>query len=396
MAKALTDIAIAKLKPGPTRREIPDRTPLLYLIVQPTGRRRFALRYRFNGQSRKVTLPPGLSLAAARKAAADAALDLDRGVDPGEARKAARAKAAAAAADTVRAICGQYLAREGDKLRTRRQRELLLAQHIYPAFGDRPIGSIRRGEIVRLLDKIEDGSGSRTADVVLTVLRRIFNWWALRDESFIPPIIRGMGRHSTAAHARSRILDDDELRRVWKAADRRVFGPLLKFLLLTGARRGEAGAMTWDEVADGVWTLPAARNKTKQELARPLSRAALAIIEAQPRIAGVPFIFTAGKRPLRGDWRMKSRLDAASGVTGWTIHDLRRTARIAVVALGINADIAERCLGHVIAGVRGTYDRHQYRSRNAARVRGAGGADRAHRRRPASERRAAAGAAGAG
>jgi integrase len=363
MAKALTDIAIAKLKPGPTRREIPDRTPLLYLLIQPTGRRRFALRYRYDGQSRKVTLPPGLSLAAARKAAADAALDLDRGVDPGEARKAARAKAAAAAADTVRAICGQYLAREGDKLRTRRQRELLLDQHIYPAFGDRPIGSIRRGEVVRLLDKIEDRSGGRTADVVLTVLRRIFNWWALRDESFIPPIIRGMGRHSTAAHARSRILNDDELRRVWRAAESfSVFGPLLKFLLLTGSRRGEAGAMTRDEVADGIWTLPAARNKTKQELARPLSRAALAIIEEQPRIAGVPFIFAAGKRPLRGDWRMKSRLDAASGVTGWTIHDLRRTARSLLSRCGVNVDVAERCLGHVVGGVRGTYDRHRYQT----------------------------------
>ena len=363
MAKALTDIAIAKLKPGPTRREIADRTPLLYLVIQPTGRRRFALRYRFNGQSRKVTLPPGLSLAAARKAAADAALDLDRGVDPGETRKAARAKAAAAAADTVRAICGKYLDREGDKLRTRRQRELLLDQHIYPAFGDRPIGSIRRGEVVRLLDKIEDGSGSRTADVVLTVLRRIFNWWAVRDESFIPPIIRGMGRHSTAAHARSRILNDDELRRVWRAAKSfSVFGPLLKFLLLTGARRGEAGVMTWDEVADGVWILPKSRNKTGQELARPLSRAALAIIEAQPRIAGVPFIFTAGKRPLRGDWRMKSRLDAASGVTGWVIHDLRRTARSLLSRCAVNAGVAERCLGHVVGGVRGTYDRHQYQA----------------------------------
>jgi integrase len=198
---------------------------------------------------------------------------------------------------------------------------------------------------------------------VLTVLRRIFNWWALRDESFIPPVVRGMGRHSTAAHARSRILDDDELRRVWKAAEfSGVFGRLLKFLLLTGVRCGEAGAMTWDEIVDGVWTLPAARNKTKQELARPLSRAALAIIEAQPRIAGVPFIFTAGKRPLRGDWRMKSRLDAASGVTVWTIHDLRRTARSLLSRCGVNADVAERCLGHVIGGVRGTYDRHRYQA----------------------------------
>jgi integrase len=363
MAKALTDIAIHKLKAGPTRREIPDRTPLLYLIVQPTGRRRFALRYRFNGRSRKITLPPGLSLATARKAAADAALELDRGVDPGEARAAARAKAVAAAADTVQAISAKYLAREGGKLRSLRQRERLLARYIYPTLGERPVGSIRRGEVVRLLDKIEDASGSRTADAVLSVLSRLFNWWAIRDENFLPPLVRGMARHSTVAHARSRILADDELRRVWKAAESSgVFGPLLKFLLLTGARRGEAGAMTWDEIADGVWTLPRSRNKTGHELARPLSRAALAIVETQPRIAGVPYVFTAGERPLRGVWRMKANLDAATGVTGWTIHDLRRTARSLLSGCGVNSDIAERCLGHVIPGVRGTYDRHQYQA----------------------------------
>jgi integrase len=364
MAKALTDIAIQKLKSGPVRREIPDRMPLLYLILQPTGRRRFALRYRFNGQSRKLTLPAGLTLAAARKAAADATIELDHGVDPGEARKAAKAKAAAAAADTLRAVCAQYLVREGDKLRTKRQREQLLARHVFPAFGERPIGSIRRGEIVQLLDRIEDRSGSRTADAVLTVVRRVFNWWALRDESFAPPIIRGMARHSTAEHARSRILNDDELRRVWKATESAgVVGVLLKFLLLTAARRREAAGMYWDEIADGIWMLPASRNKTKVELARPLSRTALAIIEAQPRIVGVPFVFPAAKRPLSSAlWRRKVKIDAATGVTGWTIHDLRRTARSLLSRCGVNADIAERCLGHVIPGVRGTYDRHQYQA----------------------------------
>src|SRR5262245_48935800 len=178
MAKALTDIAVQRLKPGSIRREIPDRAPYLYLIVQPTGRRRFALRYRIDGRPRKVTLPTGLTLAAARKMAADAALDLDRGIDPRQARREARAKAAAAAADTLQAICEEYLAREGDKLRTRRQRERTLGKYVFPILGERPIGSIRRGEVVRLLDKIEDNSGGRTADVVLSALRRVFNWWA--------------------------------------------------------------------------------------------------------------------------------------------------------------------------------------------------------------------------
>jgi integrase len=359
MAKSLTDIAIQRLKPGEARREIADIAPLLYVLVQPTGRKRFALRYRFNGQSRKITLAPGLSLAAARKDAADAALDLDRGIDPREARKAAKG----AAAGTLRSICAQYLAREGDWLRTRHQRELLLARHVYPTLGERPIGAIRRGEIVRLLDQIEDKSGSRSADAALTAIRTVFHWWMLRDEDFVPPTVRGMARHSTAAHARSRILDDGELRRVWKACEAAdyLFGAIVRFLLLTGARCNEAVAMTWDEIANGVWLLPAGRNKTKQELARPLSCAALAIIEAQPRFDGVPFVFAAGSRP-QHVWRPKVALDAATGVTGWRIHDLRRTARSLMSRAGANADVAERCLGHVISGVRGTYDRHRYQA----------------------------------
>src|SRR5262249_37694485 len=136
-----------------------------------------------------------------------------------------------------------------------------------------------------------------------------------------------------------------------------VFGALLKFLLLTGARRGEASGMTWDELEAGVWTPPGSRKKTKQELARPLSRAAPALLEAPPGILGGPYVFAAGSL-----WRAKGAIDEATGVRGWTIHDLRRTARSLLSRCGVNADIAERCLGHVLGGVRGTYDRHRYQA----------------------------------
>ena len=261
------------------------------------------------------------------------------------------------------AVCEAYLKREAPKLRTADQRVRLLGRHVYPALGDRPISSVRRGEIVRLLDKVEDGSGSRTADVVLSILRRVFNWHAIRDDTFVPPIVRGMGRHGTAQHARSRMLNDEELGRVWRtAADAGAFGAMLRFLLLTGARRGEAGGITWDEVEDGVWSLPPSRNKTGQPLVRPLSKAARAVVDAQPHIVGVPYVFTAGQRPLTSISRMKKQFDAQCGVTGWTVHDVRRTARSLLSRAGISVDVAERCLGHVIGGVRGTYDRHQYQA----------------------------------
>jgi integrase len=73
-------------------------------------------------------------------------------------------------------------------------------------------------------------------------------------------------------------------------------------------------------------------------------------------------VFTLRDRvPLSGFGKLKKGLDAASGVSGWTLRDLRRTARSLMSRAGVPSDHAERCLGHVIGGVRGVYDRHQYR-----------------------------------
>src|SRR5215203_4907854 len=100
------------------------------------------------------------------------------------------------------------------------------------------------------------------------------------------PIVRGMARTSGKDRARARILSDEELRSVWKASDQGSgpFGALVKFLLLTAARRGEAKDLTWKEIQGPDWILPAARNKVKVELVRPLSQAAQDLLASLPRI----------------------------------------------------------------------------------------------------------------
>jgi integrase len=99
----------------------------------------------------------------------------------------------------------------------------------------------------------------------------------------------------------------------------------------------------------------------KVDFVRPLSGAAREILAGQPRIEGCPFVFTSdGRRALAGFSRLKEKFDVACGVTGWTLHDLRRTARSLMSRAGVYPDIAERCLGHVIKGVRATYDRYEY------------------------------------
>jgi integrase len=133
-------------------------------------------------------------------------------------------------------------------------------------------------------------------------------------------------------------------------------------LLLTATRRNEVLDMRRGElVGSDTWVIPAERYKTKRDALIPLSQAAQNVISTIPVIAPGDVVFTNdGRRSFGGMERHKKALDAASGVSGWVVHDLRRTARTLLSRAGIDTDIAERCLGHAIGGVRGIYDRHEF------------------------------------
>jgi integrase len=125
-------------------------------------------------------------------------------------------------------------------------------------------------------------------------------------------------------------------------------------------------------VSGDEWTIPQERYKTGLELVIPLSDAAQAVLAAMPKIGKVGLVFTTdGKHPLGGFSKFKRAFDAKvlailrerdpeARLPRWTLHDLRRTARSLMSRAGVPADHAERCLGHAIGGVRGTYDRHEY------------------------------------
>jgi integrase len=229
--------------------------------------------------------------------------------------------------------------------------------------GYKQIEDVKRSDVVKLLDKIEDENGASMADHVLAYLRRCLNWHASRADDYRSPITRGMKRVNGKDRARSRILSDDEIQKVWAATGemKNAFEPLVRFLLLSATRRDEARNMRRSELDNGNWIIPGERYKTGIDHVVPLSGAAQAIIKALPVINGSDLVFTNdGVRASSGFTKFKARLDKESGTSGWTLHDLRRTARSLMSRAGVNADIAERCLGHVINGVRGVYDRHTY------------------------------------
>jgi integrase len=353
---AFTDRFVHGAKPRAGRSEyFDDTTRGLALRVSPAAKS-WCFHYTTDGVRKRLTLGtyPATSLSRARTLATEARGLLEGGKDPNSAR--------AVRENSVKAICEEYLARDGSRLRTAQERSRAFNRLVYPKLGSTQIDAIRRSDIVRLLDKIEDENGPAMADKVLRFLSKVFNWHASRSDDFRSPLVRGMARSRPKERARERILTDDELRSVWRKA-KGQFGSLLRFILLTAARRSEAAEMIWGEINGTVWTLPAARNKAKVDLVRPLSRMALDQLglHVDGSKTKAQFVFpTRNGKPITGFWKYKLDFDKASGVSGYTIHDLRRTARSLLSRAGVNADIAERCLGHVIGGVRGIYDRHEY------------------------------------
>lgn len=267
--------------------------------------------------------------------------------------------------DTVQAIGREYLRHEVKRgLRSARHYRWTLERWIFPELGAVQVRRLKRSNIVRLVDDVDNQSGPAMARQVFSVLRRVLNWYAAREDDFNSPIKPGMAREVVAsARARDRVLDDDELRTVWRATEgnRWPFGSLVRFLLLTAARRSEAQGMRWAELNGeaGDWVLPASRDKVWRGLVRPLSTQALAILSGLPRIG--EYVFTnAGRSPIGNISKCKRLLDEVSGVSGWTLHDLRRTARSLMSRAGVPERHAEECLGHVQGGVKVTYDRHKY------------------------------------
>jgi integrase len=170
-----------------------------------------------------------------------------------------------------------------------------------------------------------------------------------------------MARTKATERARDRTLTNDEIRKLWGAAEgsRTPYARMLQFILLTGARRAEAAELPWSEIDGTGWMLVDTRNKTKVDHFRPLTEQARSLLPAP--VDGCPFVFTTdGMNPISGFSKFKALFDEETGLSDWTVHDLRRTARTLMSRAGVPTDIAERCLGHVIGGVRAVYDRHEY------------------------------------
>jgi integrase len=372
MPRKMSDKGVAALKPRATRYAKPD--PELrghWIRIQPSGAKSFcAVTRNPDGKQLWITIGPtdSMSIDTARERAREMLTRVRAGLPAIEAK-----------GETFGSVIERWLKRyvESNGLRSRDKIIDLFDRHVAPDFRAREFTAIRRSDITALLDEIEDDHGARQADLVLAFIRSIMNWFAIRHDDYVPPLVRGMGRINKKERARDRVLSDAEIRAVWKAADANgTFGALVCMLLLTAQRLDKVIGMKWTDISPMTWpsnTPPVWEVDTKPREkgnigAVQLPQAALAILDALPRYADNPYIFAGqGNKPICRSGTYKKNFDAKlpADMEAWTLHDLRRTARSLMSRAGVSSEHAERVMGHAIGGVEGFYDRHSYATEKA-------------------------------
>jgi len=367
MARALTARSVETIQPGAERAEIADaHLPGLYLVVQSTGTKSWAVRYRVGGRTRKHTIGsyPAIDLKNARSIAGKAMRAVAEGRDPGR----EKAESRIAKPDTVAAVVREFVERHCKANRTAAATQRLFELHVLPRWRSRLIGDISRRDVIELLDRIVDAGKPIAANRVLAAVRKLFNWCVARDIIVTSPA-HGVKPPSTE-RPRDRVLSDAELANVWHAAGKLggSFGALVKLLILLGQRRDECARMEWSEIdlEARLWKLPPGRVKSAKGHQIPLGEQACAILEALPRIGDGRYVLTTnGKAPSSNYSKGKARLDALlpSTMAGWRLHDIRRSCASGMAKIGIGLPTIERCLNHVsgsFAGIVGVYQRHSF------------------------------------
>jgi integrase len=360
--RTLSDSQLAALPVKPKRYTTPiPQCHGLHLRISPSGVRTYVAVARSATSHKPIWATLGradlMGVDEAASAARAAIKRIKDGLPPFEAPPPAPV-----VPDSYEDIAKKWLKRhvEAKGLRSAREVERVVRRQILPAWGRRPFVDIRRSDVAKLLDDIEDNSGKRSADIALAVIRGIANWYASRDDNYVAPIAKGMARQDKkqGEGRRDRVLSDDELRRVWAAAgEAGAFGALVKTLLLTAQRRAAVLGMRWTDIdSNGVWTLPVEK-RAKNNIGKVrLPRVALDVIAAQPRLNNYVFASTRDTgRALRSFSRTKRRFDEACGVTNWCLHDLRRCARSLLTRCGVQYETGEATLGHTLKGVASHY-----------------------------------------
>jgi integrase len=378
----LSVAAIEKLKPHSSkRREVPDAgKPGLFLVIHKTGRKSWAVRYRINRQTRKLTLPGFPSLPTAR-ALAQAALDeVAEGRDP-----ALQKKAANSSSNVIEHVFAEFMARHvkkrnGAAIRESSRRETGRLLGLKPATPDlatweprkpwsgvlakwhgRNVLTITKRDVLALVDSFVSNGAPVGANRTLAAVKTAFGWCVRRDILATSPADRVDA--PSPERSAERAMSDSELVAIWRAAEAMgyPYGRTVQLLMVTGQRRDEVREAPRREfdLANAVWKLPPERTKNGRAHHVPLSATALAILKGLPAVQGeAGLLFSLnGEVPFSNLARLKTKLDVAAlaelrkldpaaKLKPWRLHDLRHTLKTWMQSARVPKDVRNAVQNH--------------------------------------------------
>ena len=351
-----------------------DEQAGLGVRLTASGGKRFLAQYSYAGAKRRIPLGScsAISLAAARDAVRAILGDVAKGRDPAADRKEAAQETRRKAthdALTLGALLGQW---ETLRLADKRERYAVEAvralRYAFAKYLTAPAGYLDRAAVVRVLDSLTTDGKAAMASRTAAYGRACYHW-AVKRGSLASNPFQDLPLAPIAK--RERVLTKHEMNAIWEATcSAGSFNAIVRMLMLTGQRREEVTAMTWDEIAPDLstWTIPANRAKNGIAHIVPLSEQAQAILRAAPRIERETaeeqeLVFPGQRGPFSGFSKSKEALDEASGVKDWRLHDLRRTMATGLQRLGVRLEVTEAVLNHVAGsrgGIIGVYQRHHW------------------------------------
>lgn len=398
----LTTAAIERLKPPAAGQadHFDKGYPGLALRCSYKGAKTFVHVYRFNGKLHRATLGrfPAMSLADAREAWRRGREAIERGDNP--------AKQKAANPDTFAAVAAEWLKRDQATNRSAADVARRIAREATPLWGERLITAITRRDVIELIDEVVDRGHPIAARRLHAHLHRLFRWAVGRGILDRNPMtdLPKVGQEVR----RDRVLSEVEIAAIWQACAALgaaeedgfptgwPFGPALRLLLLTGARKEEICSLRWSEIVGDAINLPRERTKNGEARTIPLSTPAQRLIASLPHIGESAFVFTTTGRSSISGWSKAKRTvdekiaeelagataaggetdqqpaspvpmeggeDEAAGTKPWRIHDIRRTVATGLQRLGVSLQVIEAVLGHISgsrAGIVGVYQRHAF------------------------------------
>jgi integrase len=373
MKRRLTDKMVRDLDAGSVVMD--TEVPGFAVRVSPQGKRTFVLISRFttnNPTRRALGTYPDINVREARERAREWRRMIAQGVDPKADRERLQREAQRKQANNFTAVAEDFFAhikRQGQRRAAdveRTVRRVFVAQ-----WRDRPIADIDRFDVQSVIEHTVKRGKHAMAHLLLAYIRRLFNYAISREIIDRSPCDRLRPRDVIGERAqRDRVLTDDELAALWRAAHRigYPFGSFVLTLMLTGQRRSEVAHMAWREVdlRTKEWTIPRERAKSKATMVVPLTDDTITLLECLPRFRG-PYVFshTFGATPLTISSKSKKMLDRAMTVelghaVAFTLHDVRRSLRTGLSRLRVPTEVAEAVIGHRQRGLLQIYNQWDY------------------------------------